>query len=204
MTVLRAIAERIPAGDGVRVAIDGVDGSGKTVFADKLAEVVRRTRPVVRVSADDFHNVRAIRHRRGRDSPEGFWRDSYNYDRLRADVLEPFPRYRPRAHDLATDEILDVPEQTAPRKAVLIIDGLFLHRDELRDFWELSVFLDVPFDVSVPRMAQRDGTNPDPAHPSVRRYVEGQRIYFRSCAPQLRADILVDNTDFGAPKLLAG
>jgi uridine kinase len=122
---------------------------------------------------------------------------------LRTDVLESFPRYRPRAHDLATDAMLDVPERVAPSGAVLIVDGLFLHRDELRNFWDLSVFLDVPFNVSVPRMAHRDGTHPDPEHPSVRRYVEGQRLYFRSCAPQLRTDILVDNIDFNAPRLLA-
>jgi hypothetical protein len=31
----------------------------------------------------------AVRYRRGRSSPEGFWLDSFNYERLRADVLEP-------------------------------------------------------------------------------------------------------------------
>ncbi|WP_163508445.1 uridine kinase [Fodinicola acaciae] len=200
--VLRQIAARIPVIDGARVGIDGVDGAGKTVFADRLAQAM--SRPVVRVSADDFHNVRAIRHRRGRQSPEGFWLDSYDHDRLRAHVLETFPRYRPKAHDLATDAVVDTPELVAPPNAVLVVDGLFLHRDELRHFWHLSVFLDVPFTVSVPRMATRDGTNPDPEHVSVRRYVEGQRLYFRSCAPQLRATVLVDNTDFDAPRLLAG
>jgi len=34
---------------------------------------------------------------------------------------------------------------------VLVLDGLFLHRDELHDPWELSVFLDVPFNVPASR-----------------------------------------------------
>jgi uridine kinase len=46
-------------------------------------------RPVVRVSVDDFHNTQLVRYRQGRDSPEGFWEDSYNYQRLIADVLAP-------------------------------------------------------------------------------------------------------------------
>jgi hypothetical protein len=54
------------------------------------------------------------------------------------------------------------------------------HRDELRDLWELSVFLDVPFDVTAARMAARDGSTPDPHHPSVRRCVDAQRTYFKS------------------------
>jgi uridine kinase len=43
---------------------------------------------------------------------------------------------------------------------VLVLDGLFLHRDELNDLWELSVFLDVPFDVTAARVAARDSSNP--------------------------------------------
>lgn len=203
MTAVDAVAARIAAlvsTECLRVAIDGVDGSGKTTFADRLASVVRRLgHPVVRVSVDDFHNVRAVRHRLGRDSPEGFWADSYDYDRFRRDVLGPFApggsrRYRPAAHDVETDALLDVPARTAAPGSVLLVDGLFLHRDELAGCWDLSVFLDVPFTVTAARMAVRDGSHPDPEHPSMRRYVEGQRIYFRTCSPRERASIVIDNS----------
>jgi uridine kinase len=46
----------------VRVAIDGVDGAGKTTFANELAEVVGGLgRPVIRASVDGFHNPRVVR-----------------------------------------------------------------------------------------------------------------------------------------------
>lgn len=80
------------------------------------------------------------------------------------------------------------------------MDGIFLQRDELRSCWDLAVFLDVPFEVSVARMAARDGSNPDPTHPSQARYVEGQRIYLRTCDPRERADVVVDNADLGRPR----
>jgi uridine kinase len=105
-------------------------------------------------------------------------------------------------HDLATDTVLDPPPRTALPRSVLIVDGLFLHRDEIGNVWDLSVFLEVPFDVTAKRMAHRDGTNPDPGHPGMRRYVEAQRIYFASCSPQQRADILIDNEDFEAPRIV--
>jgi len=204
--VLLSLAALIPA--AARVAVDGPDGAGKTVFADALAEVLRGCgRPVVRISLDDFHHVRAVRYRRGRDSPSGFWADSFDYPRFRADVLEPFAPggarvYRPAAHDLATDAVLSPAPQTAPPGAVLLVDGLFLHRDELIGAWDFSVFLEVPFTETARRMSRRDGTAPDPSHPSVRRYVEAQRLYFAACNPQARATVVIDNTDFGEPRLL--
>ena len=210
--VLLAIAARVPApagGDAVRVAVDGVDGSGKSVFADQLADVLREQAcPVVRASVDDFHHPRVQRYRRGRSSPSGFWLDSFDYDRLRHDLLEPLGpggsrRYRTAVHDLDTDQHLDQPWAVGPPGVVLVLDGLFLHRDELYDLWGLSVFLDVPFDVTVARMAARDGSNPDPHHPSMRRYLNAQRTYFKSCSPAARADLVVDNSDWDHPALRA-
>ena len=41
----------------IRVAIDGVDGAGKTTLADALAPVVAaQGRPTIRASVDDFHH----------------------------------------------------------------------------------------------------------------------------------------------------
>ncbi|TCO34609.1 uridine kinase [Kribbella steppae] len=211
LEVLRQVAELVPGAVGencVRVGVDGVDGSGKTVFADELAAVLRSLgRYVVRVSVDDFHNVRSTRYRRGRLSPDGFWLDSFNYDRLRADVLTPrgpggSRRYRPAAHDLTSDQVLDPPYEVAPPSTVLVADGLFFHRDELSDAWEFSIFLDVPFEVTAARMATRDGTSPDPNHPTMQRYVGAQQLYFNACTPHQRATILIDNTTLEAPHLI--
>ena len=160
-----------------------MDGAGKTVFADELATAIRALgRPAVRISLDDFHHVRAVRYRPGRDSPQGFWQDSYDYERLQRDVLDPFAPggsrlYRRAAHNLETDAVLDLAPRLADQASVLVVDRLFLHRDELVDTWDLSVFLDVPFEETTRRMAERDGTSPDPEHPGMRRYVHGQRLY---------------------------
>lgn len=207
LSVLDEVAARVPYGEGVRVGVDGVDGAGKTVFADQLADRLRaRGREVVRVSADDFHHVRAVRWRRGRDSAQGFFLDAYDLAALRERVLEPLGpggnrRYRSACHDLATDQPLDPPAQLAPPGAVLVLDGLFLHRAELADCWSLSVFLQVRFAVSVARMAGRDGGSADPDDASVARYVQGQRHYLSTCVPQERADLVVEHDDVDAPVL---
>jgi len=148
-----------------------------------------------------------VRYRRGRDSPEGFWLDSYDYQAFSQHVLEPFApggsrEYRSAVHDVVTDEPVEGERLAAPPGAVLVVDGLFLHRDELSRVWDLSVFLHAPFSVTAARLAERDGTSPDPAHPSIARYVHGQRLYFGACSPWRRASLVIDNTDVARPRII--
>ncbi len=53
------------------IAIDGIGASGKSSFAAQIATLIQ-SRPVVVLHADDYFNPSAIRHARGRQSPEGF------------------------------------------------------------------------------------------------------------------------------------
>ncbi|GAB2657012.1 uridine kinase [Nocardia goodfellowii] len=192
--------------DRVLVAVDGIDGSGKTTFTNELVKRLH-TRAVIVLHADDFLNPSAIRHARGRQSPQGFWLDSYNYRALRRDALDPLRPggdgwYRTASYDPATDTIVCPIAGLAPRNAVVIVEGMFLHRDELADLWDMSIFLDVPFEVTARRMAGRDGTHPDPKHQTMRRYVDGQRLYFARSQPWTRADIVIDNTRFDQPRII--
>ncbi|MFB8281175.1 uridine kinase [Nocardia colli] len=187
--------------------MDGVDGSGKTAFAKELVQRIA-TRPVVMLHADDFLNPSAIRHARGKRSPHGFWLDSYNYQAFRRDALDPLRSggdgwYRSASYDPGSDTIVRPTAYLAPRNAVVVVEGLFLHRDELVDLWDTSVFLDVSFEVTARRMADRDGTHPDPEHETMRRYIQGQRLYFARSQPWARADIVIDNTRLDRPHIIA-
>jgi uridine kinase len=182
------------------IAVDGVDGSGKTTFATHLAGAIHDAgRPAVIVHEDNFLAPRATRYRLGRESPEGFFRDSYDLGALVRHVLDPLRpdgdrRVRRRVFDHRTDAPIDAPTEDVPLDAIVIVEGMFLHRDELVGRWDWSVFLDVPFTETARRMAHRDGSHRDPDHPSMRRYVEGQRIYLAGCRPHERATVVLDNT----------
>ena len=101
--------------------------------------------------------------------------------------------------DHVTDSEVAAPEQHATESAILVFDGIFLHRPELRAYWDFSVFLSVPFHISIARCAERDNGIPDPNAPENRRYVEGQKLYLESCSPQSRATLVIDNSDLSAP-----
>lgn len=191
----------------VMIAVDGEDGAGKTRFADNLASVFADDGSAVfRASIDGFHRPRIERYVRGRTSPEGFYRDSYDYATFRRVLIDPFRSgalvdagFQLAAFDVVRDEPLESEWVTAPRDATLIVDGIFLHRPELRGLWHWSVWLDAPADVRYARMAERDGADPNPAAPSNRRYRDGQELYLREARPRAAASAIVDNTDPAAP-----
>jgi uridine kinase len=195
-----------------RVAIDGVDGSGKTTLADELVAPVRRlNRAVIRASVDGFHNPRAVRYRRGADSPEGYFLDSFDYATLKRELLDPLgpdghAKFRTAAYDYRVDRRVESPLQAAARDAVLLFDGVFLACPELQASWDLKVWLDVPFEITVERAIARDVRNGGDAAVTrgkyERRYVPGQQLYLAQCRPRERADIVVDNSDLEHPKVV--
>ena len=209
---LRDRVRRRNAGGRVIVAVDGLDGAGKTVFADGLAEVFAETGDAVfRAGIDGFHRPRSERYLRGRRSPEGFYRDSFDYATFRRVLIDPFrdgaqtagtTGFQLAAFDVVRDAPVESQWVTAPLDAVLVVDGVFLHRPELRDLWDWSIWLDVPFDVSYARMALRDGSDPDPDAPSNARYRQGQEIYLREARPQEAASVIVDNADLAHPRIV--
>jgi uridine kinase len=187
------------------VAIDGVDAAGKTYFADELAESFGRAHhPVLRASIDDFHRSRAERYASGTHSPEGFYRDSYNYEIFRQVLVDPFRAGSGGLVLAAFDHVRDTPIVPAPVTAAtnttLIIDGIFLQRPELRGLWDYTVWLDVPTGIAESRALHRDGPTGVGD-----RYTGGQALYRAEAAPMAAANAVIDNSDFERPRrIVAG
>lgn len=188
------------------VAIDGVGASGKSTFAARLARQID-ARPVVLLHVDDFFNPSQVRQARGRYSPEGFWLDSYNYDALIASALRPLAvggdgLYSAASFDPIADQVVLSTQVRAPGDALVLVEGTFLHRDELVQFWDYSIYLDVPFVEAARRMARGNGVHADAEPGLTSRYDDAQRIYFDAAARWSRASLVVDNTDFQNPKII--
>jgi uridine kinase len=207
-SVAREIVELSGPG-AVRVAVDGVDGAGKSVFADELARVVTAmARPVIRAGVDGFHRPREIRYRRGRTSAQGYFHDSYDYAALRAVLLGPLSsggsgRYRRVVFDHVGDRPVAAEWEQAAAGSVLLFDGIFLHRPELAGYWDYSILLHASFQTTFARMSTRDGFDRDPFAASNRRYVDGQRLYLAACRPAEKAGVVIDNDDPLDPRILA-
>ena len=215
LTALAVAALEVERPHPVRVAVDGCSAAGKTTLSDELAETLRRltTREVIRVSIDHFKRAVALRTRFPKDSPESYYLDSWDYDAIRDQLLTPLGpggsrRYRDRLMDLAAVTVLDEPVRTATDDALLIADGAFLQRPELDPHWDLRIFIDIPLDEVLRRGVARDQAWMESAAEAERRYrtkyVPGERRYLDEVRPRERAQLVVDNLDFAAPRLSVG
>jgi uridine kinase len=213
--LLQQLGERIlkiTLNHPTRVAIDGVDGSGKTFIADELAKKLRASgRQIIRVSVDKFHNPRIVRYQKGRSSPEGYYADSFNNTLVIENVLRPLGpngdrKFKSAAFDYKNDTEIIAPVETAEPNAILLMDGIFLQRPELADYWDLKILLDVDFEHTVARAVKRDasfgGSEQEIEKVYDERYVPGQRLYFEKVDPKAAADIVIDNTDFKNPRFV--
>jgi len=192
-------------GPRVVVGIDGPDAAGKTTLAD---EIVRHlTIPWVRASIDGFHQPREVRMQRGVLSPEGYFRDSFDSAVLVDELLTPFrsggKRVRTKIFDWRADVPIEQVPVAVPERAVLVFDGVFLLRPELRDLWDLSIYLRIPSSVVLERALLRDvdvlGLADDVRRRYEERYLPGQALYRSECEPERQADLVVDNSDFLNP-----
>lgn len=210
--VLNQLLDRLYTVEPTRpalIAIDGFDGAGKTVLAHELVllnETIRAHRPVISISIDGFHYPRERRHAAGK-GPESFYYDSYDYASFHQCVVEPLRKslpITPAVWDVARDEpVTNDPIDVFPN-ALVLVDGIFLQRPELRDVWDASVWVDVPFTISVPRgNARFPGTHDsNPDSPANHRYVGGQRLYLAESEPRKFVTWIIDNTDLENPSLV--
>ncbi len=218
--VIDAVADLVCGHPGPRTAvgIDGRSGSGKSTFADELAaQLRRRGRRIVRSTTDSFHRPRAERMRRGPTSAEGYHLDSHQVDVIVDELLTPFaagaPQVRTSAFDEPSDTPIDHTTEVEP-EAVLIFDGLFVHRPELVSHWDLSVLLvadarldsewlafllhDLPDDDT----ARADAIDDRLSRARWPRYRDGWRRYVDGADPSSAATIVIDNDDVAHPVLV--
>jgi uridine kinase len=185
------------------VAIDGPTAAGKSTFADDLAEALRkRGHDVFRASIDDFLRPRAARYAQGRDSAKGRYEDAYDYSVLRRVLIEPFGMngstgFVTAAWDEHRDRRIEPKWLTGPVDAMLIVDGSYLLRPELRGLWNASIWLDADASAREQRMRGRDGI--EPGSPRAERYAGALKLYDKT-KPREAATIIVDNTDPEAPR----
>jgi uridine kinase len=198
----------------LRVGIDGVDAAGKTTLAQELATFIQaQGRPVIRASIDGFHNPARLRHQRGALSPEGYYRDSFNYQALAEWLLTPLGpdgtrQYCPAVFDYRTDSETPITLKVAEVNAVLLFDGVFLLRPELTEYWDFTVFVDAAFEITLARALQRDlalfGSVEVVRKRYEQRYIPGQQLYLAECQPKERASVVVDNNDPQEPVVFFG
>lgn len=172
-------------GSGTKlVCIEGLGGAGKST----LAEAVFRALPgkAFVVHGDDFYGPEE-RDWRTWSPREGYER-YFDHRRLEHQLLRPlnagsaarFQRYDWTSNTL--DGWIDV----APSGLVLV-EGVYLLRRELRPYWDLAIYVDAPRDLRQDRLHAR-GENDEGW---ISRWSAAEDYYERVEQPALAADLVV-------------
>lgn len=189
--LLESLEQELLHNDGhgrTMVAVDGRYDAGQRAFADALAEsLMLRGRKVFHAHIDDFFHPRSMREHVGQQDGKTYFRDAYDYSLFRRVLVDPFHTAGSTGFVLTGfDEVRDQPIfqpkwMSAGLDAILIVDGVFLHRPELAGLWNYSIWLTTP---------EAASDDPDAA-----RYRAADDAYLAKTTPADSANAIIDNAD---------
>lgn len=94
----------------------------------------------------------------------------------------------------------------AAQNAMLLADGVFLFRPELRAYWDFRIFLAIDIDEVLRRAAVRDAALFGSADATraryLHKYIPGQQLYSAEANPRSFADLVIDNSQPQTPHLV--
>jgi len=163
-------------------------------------------RPVVRASIDGYHNPAEVRYKQGKDSPQGYYDDSFNYDALVKTLLRPVsdmttaPQELPiAAYDYRKDSKVKNRYANFQTGTIMLFDGVMLFRAEINDYWHYRIYVDARYETGFVRGVPRDAGNDEDqmivGKKYLERYFPGERLYRASSHPLEKADVIIFNDD---------
>lgn len=184
------------------IGIDGLGGAGKSTISALLADALREDgKFVLLLHIDDFIHPRAVRYNDAVPEWECYYYLQWNYETLLA-VLAPLKQNATfhgevRLYEKETDtyrtQALDI-----PAGSIVIVEGVFLQRSELAEVFDYMIYIDVPEEIRLQRVLQRDGyigNVHEIADKYERRYFPAERYYVESCHPAELADFVKHGND---------
>jgi HAD superfamily hydrolase (TIGR01549 family) len=184
------------------IGINGIDGAGKTKFAESLETYLNaQGHPTQLIHLDDFHNPKAIRYA-GVDQADNYYNRSFNIDLIIDKLLSLIKKKRPlslklKTLDLQTDNYTNERNYIIEPNTIVLFEGVFLFRKELAPYIDLKVFLDIPFEESKRRAIVRDSEADVKKYDA--KYLTAQLKYLTEYPPVKVADIVIDNANWDYP-----
>ena len=203
--ILAEIDKRKEKNKSFVVGVTGIDGAGKTSFAAALAKyLLSGNHRVQMIHLDDFHNPKDVRYA-GKDPAENYFHRSFNLDVLINKVLNPLHEKAEYSIKLSilnpeTDKYDTEREYTFHPDTIVIFEGVFLFRDELSQYIDYKVFLEIPFEESKRRAKVRDPQAIIEKYET--KYLPAQRKYLSLFPPDTHADMIIDNIDWEYPSII--
>jgi phosphoglycolate phosphatase-like HAD superfamily hydrolase/uridine kinase len=187
------------------IGIGGIDGAGKSTFAARLEVWLKaQGRPTQLIHLDDFHNPKAVRYT-GSNQPENYYERSFNLELLVEKLLKPIRTGKTLSAtltllNLETDKFEVKKAYKVTQKTIIILEGVFLFRQELAPYIDFKVHLDITPEESKRRAVLRD--KPEIVSRYDVKYLPAQLKYLKQYPPSRTADMIIDNAEPENPRLV--
>ena len=169
------------------VAIDGLTCAGKSTLAGQVAGALEDAEVV---GLDDFYRPLAAEERAVTGPKESYDR-YFDWKRLLRDVLVPLSRQsraRYRRYDWDTNALAEWHEIES--RSVVIVEGVYSTRPELRRYFNVMVYVDAPRKVRLARLLDR--RYPDTSW--IDHWMAGEDWYVEHVRPAEQVTLVVDGS----------
>ncbi|MFC2070668.1 HAD hydrolase-like protein [Chloroflexota bacterium] len=203
--ILAEIKKRKQKDRAYVVGITGIDCSGKSRFAESLESyLLSNGFSVQPVHIDDFHNPSTYRYS-GDNQAENYFNKSFDIETIIDEIMIPvreegFFTRKLTLLNLSTDKYEMEKEYSVNQDTIVVIEGVFLLREELAPYIDLKVFLDISFEECKRRASIRDNEVVLSVYDS--KYLPAQRKYLDEFPPSETADIVIDNSNWKYPRII--
>lgn len=197
--MLEKIKEKLTDGKTVIVGIDGLGGAGKSSISEEIYEELSGENiPIEVLHIDDFIHPKNIRYNDNYAEWECYYNLQWRYDYLLENVINPIKK---NGKFTGLIELYDKDEDRYEKKSVdikegsvVLIEGIFLQREELSQVFDYMIYIDVPESERLKRVLKRDGyigTVDDIKEKYENRYFPAERHYVNMYSPSKLADYVV-------------
>lgn len=185
------------------VGIDGGTGAGKSTLADSLqCQLKKLGLTIITLHIDDFIHKKSIRYDNSKEEWFCFYNLQWRYDYLTNEMLVPAKANQNlnkniEIYNKQIDEYKKI-SLIAKTPYVVILEGIFLQRVELKKFLDYTIFIDVPREERLKRVLCRDtyiGNEREIIDKYERRYFPAEDYYLKEYNPIKIADLVYKITD---------
>lgn len=183
------------------IGIDGISGSGKTTTSENVSRTLEQLGyRVHKISFDNFwsstEDCRAMRF-----NPEKpIVGSDYRWQKLRDEILIPLHEKKP-VNCVVNDDSVEVDHFCAvdvisydnllAENDVIIVEGVFIVRDELRKYYDYSIFIKSPRKISFDRVLEREGDYMKQWYQNY--WHPEENLYLKRQEPHTKVDWLIDD-----------
>jgi len=181
------------------IGIDGLGGAGKSTITELLHKKFSEENYSITVlHIDDFIHQKAIRYNDNYDEWKCYYDLQWRYDYLISEVIKPIKcggdfNGKIELYDKDNDTYY-LSETNIPVGSIVIVEGVFLQREELDGLFDYMIYIDIPEEIRLDRVLERDGYIGNKQQIKAKynnRYFPAEHYYIEKCSPDLNADYVI-------------